>query len=653
MSCHRLRGVSVVLALSLSSVSAFADDASVIPIADFARHSQLGIPSMSPDGQYLAVSVHDKSDAEGGSKYEIGVFHLPEMKPVSRIDMEPQVVPVEIVWTSNTRLLVVPAKETGTLEVPQLTGDLVAADYDGKNQQSMFGWRAQSRHGIPPYPGVVSGLPSRRNGHFYWTISGEGIGGVAKKGETEVFDVDAETGAAKLRGDINVSDMEFVFHDGSPILAYGVDGANKPILFRHRTSDPRFWDKIPISASHMKPLRTNVDDAVLYWSYSADGGANVLASTDLENFSEPKVIARDDFGSVDDIQWTPAPHKPFAAVVNVGRPRTIYVDDDNWATVHKALSQQYPDYQIDFAGMSEDGSRILVYGVSDRDPGFFALFNLDPVSLTPLFRVEPWIHPAKMAKREPIRFKASDGVVLDGYLTRPANRTNLGMVLLPHGGPLYVRDEWSYDEDAQFLASRGYAVLQVNYRGSSGRGSNFAFAGYKKFNTGIQQDLLDGVTWAIDKGYADKNRICVYGASFGGYSALWDPILAPGMFKCAVDFAGISDYAIEFDDSDTQQTERGRNYFEQAVGTDKNTIKAVSPIYHLDQFNVPVLIVHGEKDPRVPLKNATELRDALDKAGKPYEYLVKPKELHGFYSEANNEDFLQHMQTFLAKYIGS
>jgi dipeptidyl aminopeptidase/acylaminoacyl peptidase len=161
------------------------------------------------------------------------------------------------------------------------------------------------------------------------------------------------------------------------------------------------------------------------------------------------------------------------------------------------------------------------------------------------------------------------------------------------------------------------------------------------------------VRWAVAQGYADKDRVCVFGGSFGGYSALMAPIRAPGMFKCAVDFAGISDYAIEFDKSDTQRTERGRNYFDQAVGTGDATVKAVSPIYHLDQFTVPVLIVHGEKDPRVPLKNATELRDALDKQGKPYEWLVKPKELHGFYSEADNTEFLERLQAFLGKYIGS
>jgi dipeptidyl aminopeptidase/acylaminoacyl peptidase len=196
-------------------------------------------------------------------------------------------------------------------------------------------------------------------------------------------------------------------------------------------------------------------------------------------------------------------------------------------------------------------------------------------------------------------------------------------------------------------------VLQVNYRGSSGRGYTFMKAGYKQFGTGIQQDLIDGVKWAIAQGYADKNHVCVFGASFGGYSALMAPIRAPEMFKCAVDFAGISDYRILRDDEELEYADNLNHFvFAQQIGEDDATLKAISPLYHLDAFNVPVLIVHGEKDPRVPVKNAEVLRDALQKSGKPYEWLVKPKELHGFYSEDNNTELLEHLQAFLDKYIG-
>lgn len=647
MKMHSMQVLMVVLSLGAVSLPIRADTTQPIPPTDFARRSPYGTPGMSPNGEYLALSVHGAAESD---KYEIGVFHLPDMKPVSRLDMPDQTVPLKIIWTSNTRLIVIPAKQVGWLDEPLRTGDLIAADYDGSHQQSMYGWRARHAHGLPWAPGFFSGLPPKANGHFYWTVTTNNSD-KASEGRSEIFDVDAETGSAVSMGSINDDGMQFVVYDGVARIAYGVDDQNKPLLFE-RDSKDQPWRKLTLSARTAIPLRISADGNQVYWRYSVDGGPDTLAVSNF-NFSGLKILASDSFGSVEEVFWTPYPQKPFAVMIDTGHPHAIYVDDDDTATIHKALSQQFPDLLVRFAAVSEDGTRVLVKADSDKDPGLYALFTLNPVTFTPLFKEAPWIDPARMATRLPIRFTASSGQTLDGYLTLPAQGSKLPLVLLPHGGPIGIRDGWDYDAWAQFLASRGYAVLQVNYRGSAGRGNNFLMSGYKQFGTGIQQDLLDGVHWAIEQGYADKDKVCIFGGSFGGYSALMAPIRAPGTFKCAVDFAGISDYNIELDKSDTQRTERGRSYLTQAVGADNATIEAISPIYHLDQFNVPVLIVHGEKDPRVPLKNATELRAALDKAGKPYEWLVKPKELHGFYSDADNIDFLQHLQDFLAKYLGT
>lgn len=640
----------VVVGFIAAPLSARAETGAAIPAASFAKHSPFGIPSMSPNGEYLAVSVHVTTDATDTGKYEVGVFHLPDMKPVSRMDMAAQTVPAQIAWISDTRLIVIPANQLGWLDAPQPTGEFFTVNYDGSDQRSMDKLlRTVHANGLQVGPGIFSGLPPKPNGHFYWTMYSNSSDKFSE-GRSQIYDVDGESGDAVSIGDINQFGMQFFAHDDIARIAYGMDDQNKPLLFARDDKD-RPWHKVTVSAHSIIPLQISDDGTQVYWKYSADGGPYALAVSNLD-LTGLKILASDNFGSVSEVLWTPYPHKPFAAIVNTGHPRTIYVDDSNSATIHKALSQQFPDLLIRFAATNEDGSRILVYGASDRDPGTYSLFTLNPVTYTPLFRKATWINPAEMSPREPIRFTSSDGQPLDGYLTMPPRGSKLPLVLLPHGGPIGVRDNWDYDAMAQFLASRGYAVLQVNYRGSNGRGPDFESAGYKQFGSGIQQDLLDGVRWAIAQGYADKDRVCVFGMSFGGYSALMAPIRSPGTFKCAIDFAGISDYAIELNKSDTQETVFGRNYLYNAVGRDDASIKAVSPIDHIDQFNVPVLIVHGEKDPRVPIKNATELRDALDKAGKPYEWLVKPKELHGFYSEANNTQFLEHMQAFLAKYIG-
>ncbi|MFC5526650.1 alpha/beta hydrolase family protein [Rhodanobacter ginsengisoli] len=648
----------LAIAFMLVSLPAFAAPSALLPVQDFARHGELSNPSLSPDGQLLAVAVRS-TDADGNSHYQLAVLHLPDLKPLSRLDMARRNVPGQVVWVSNTRLVVALAYESAWLDVPQMTGDLVALDYDGSHKTTLYSLaeRGKSIHSqdMPKGSASIAGIPETRNGHIYVNLRPFPSGSYTMYDahSSMVYDVDTSNGSAQLMGKIDKGDMSFVMHAGIARFAYGSPDAGATINTYARDGKDQPWHLLPASVTGkaLIPQQISADGSTMWSIYSADGGPEMLVSSKLDGGGR-KVLASDNFSAIGDILWAPHHGAPYAASPAVGRPRFLYLDDSPLARVHKALSDKFPDEVIDFAGRSDDGMVLLIHAYSDRDPGTFALFDRHNMNLRPLFQVEPWIKPAQMAARQPIRFKASDGVELDGYLTVPGDGTKAHpMVLLPHGGPIGVADGWAYDTDAQFLASRGYAVLQVNYRGSSGRGMNFMRAGYRQFGDRIQHDLIDGVHWAIEQGHADRNRICVYGGSFGGYSALMTPIVAPGLFKCAIDYAGVSDWSIGMDYSDTSHFSAGKTYFADAIG-DKAAARAISPLYQLDRFNVPVLIAHGEADPRVPFRNATELRSALDKAGKPYVWLSKPKEGHGFYSEKDRTDLLQHMQDFLGKYIG-
>ncbi|EQD71180.1 prolyl oligopeptidase family protein, partial [mine drainage metagenome] len=288
----------------------------------------------------------------------------------------------------------------------------------------------------------------------------------------------------------------------------------------------------------------------VYARYSADGGPNELIRCAFDG-GDKQVLASSNFGSVNRILWSPRDHRvpigvTFTATFKGGVPAVDYLSNDRWAQIHQALMQAFPGEYIGFGGMSEHGSTILVHAYSNSDPGEYALFDSKTMHVQPLMQVMPWFKPGQLAAREPIRFKNSQGMKLDGFISFPVGvpHKNLPLVLLPHGGPIGIRDRWAYLDDAEqlagFLANRGYAVLQVNYRGSGGRGQNFARLGWRQFATGIQSDLVDGVKWAIAKGYVDPNRICVFGASFGGYSSLMQPIVAPKLYKCAIDYAGVS-----------------------------------------------------------------------------------------------------------------
>lgn len=628
----------LTIALLCAPLAARSAPAAMLPALDFARHPTLSHPSISPDGTLLAVSVLNNDKGEN-SHYQLAVLHLPDLKVLSRLDLPRRNVPGQVVWVSNTRLVMALAYESIWLKVPQLTGDAVAMDYDGRHQEWMdIGWN-----------GIV-GTPNPRNGHFYITHYDNGA-----RPDSEILDMDSsrEYGHWKVIGKIDKANMDFLVHDGVARYAYGSPGPDSDKIVTYtRDSNDQTWRQLPDSITHgnLTPLAIGADGHELWSLYSANGDPSVLVVSKPDG-SDRKVLAGSNFSEIGRIEWAPHDGAPYAVTMATGRPHFTYLDDSALARVQKALSEKFPDHVIDVSGYSDDGMELLIYAYSDRDPGTFALFDRRSMHLRPLFQLQPWIKSAQMAERRPIRFKAGDGVALDGYLTIPADgaRTH-PLVLLPHGGPIGIADDWGYDADAQFLANRGYLVLQVNYRGSSGRGDAFMRSGYKHFGDRIQQDLIDGVQWTIDQGYADPKRICVYGGSFGGYSALMEPILAPHLFKCAIDYAGVSDWTIVMK-HDTRDSKAASVFFADAIG-DKDAARAISPLYQLDKFNVPVLIAHGKDDERVPYRNATALRRALDRAGKPYVWLSKAREGHGFYSEKDRTELLQQMQDFLGKYLG-
>ncbi|HET8539390.1 MAG TPA: alpha/beta fold hydrolase [Anaeromyxobacter sp.] len=225
----------------------------------------------------------------------------------------------------------------------------------------------------------------------------------------------------------------------------------------------------------------------------------------------------------------------------------------------------------------------------------------------------------------------------------------LAMVVLPHGGPHFVRDRWSFDPEVQLLASAGYAVLRVNYRGSHGYGDAYEEAGYGRWGDRVVQDVVDATRWAVRKGFADPDRICAYGASFGAYASLQAAILAPDLFRCAVGFAGVYDLTRMSWTGDIPWTHHGRGYVRRAIGTDEAALKAASPVYNANKLRARVLLVHGEEDQRAPLAHAERMRKALVEAGRPPGWLVEPREGHGFYDETARERMWTRVLAFLAE----
>lgn len=618
-----------------------------VPVPAFAKFNSMYSPQLSPDGNYLAISAELD---EGG--HAIRIVRIADMKQTAMLLLRQYEVPSRVRWVSETRLIVAKARKMGRREEPTPTGEIIAADFDGKNQVYIYGYGKNPRlRGLSPGFGDIAGVPEQPNGHFYMRRLSRSTN------RSQLYDVDTENGTARLFADVPAPYLSFVMdHQGRPRYAHGSNDQGDYLLFAADAQNQ--WQQL--SSEQMGgtflPLAFTADDQQVIASFTATGEPAMLVQADVDGRNR-KVLARDEFASFVDLEWTSRPLRPFAVTTGGGKPRQIYLEPDSAdAKMHQSLSNGFPGQIATYINHTTNGEKSLVYVYSDRDAGSWYLLDRANRKVSLVLVGREGLIAGQMGERRPIRFKSREGVELSGFITLPAGvtgRQKLPMVLLPHGGPHGVSDEWAFDTDAQFLASRGYLVLQVNFRGSGGRGMDFVESGYKQWGTGIQDDLVDGVHWAIDQGYADPARICAYGASFGAYSAMMVAARAPELFKCVAGASGLYDLQMMWTKGDVESSRSGRNYLARAIGDDAATLRVNSPVGVAARIRVPVLLVHGEGDERTPFAQAKAMKAALEANGRPPEWMAVPKEGHGFYKESNNIAFYQRLEAFLDQHIGA
>lgn len=618
----------------------------LVPVEAFAHAGEFSMPRLSPDGRHLALVAE-----LGNSSYALNVLRLADSVQTSQLLLRRREVPIQVAWVGNERLVVGIGRLYGSIENPTPTGEIYATDYDGKNQTYVYGPERGTRTaGLNRGYGAIAGLPERPNGHFYlrtYTSSNK---------RSTIYAVDSRKATHREIASIKAPDMSFVFrHDGTPAYAFGVDEDDNYLLYR--SLDGEKWQSMSEVevGGKLVPAGMAADDSKVYAYFSQNGGPAALVLADLAG-TERTLLAQADLANVGGLlYWYAPPSRPFGAFVGAGIPSVVYFDhNDPAAQLHAALSKELPRRRVRFLDQTQDGKQVLLQTGGDRDPGAWYLYNADARSLTRLLSAREGIDPQHMGERRPFQFDTSDGMTLTGFITLPAGvaePSRLPTVLLPHGGPHAAGDDWAFDTDAQFLASRGYLVLQINYRGSRGRGRNFEEAGYLNWGTRIQDDLIEGVRWAIDQGYADPHRICAYGASFGAYSAMMVAAKAPDLLRCAVGYAGLYDLAMMYTKGDIRENRSGRNYLTRVIGRDRAELVANSPTARAAAIKIPVLLIHGEADERTPLAQAQAMRAALEKAGNAPDWMAVPDEGHGFLDENNNIAMFHRVEDFLAKHL--
>ena len=326
--------------------------------------------------------------------------------------------------------------------------------------------------------------------------------------------------------------------------------------------------------------------------------------------------------------------------------------DQNYANIRQGIEAAFPGETVSISA-NDDFNKFIINTSSDRHIRTTYLY--DPkVGIQLIDKYAPWLEEYEFGKMEPFSFSARDGLKLHGYITLPPNYkkgTKIPFILHPHGGP-HAADSFGFRREVQLYATRGYGVVQVNFRGSVGYGIDHMNAAKKQWSLDMHTDLLDGLFWANDQGYVDMDNVCISGASYGGYSAMVGITKNPDLFKCAINYVGVVNLVSIMGDKQWMFADMGRPAWNKGMGhqdDDRALLERASPINYLDNIKGDLFVIHGRRDRNVSYKQVLELKNALDDKGIPYEYMIRGDEAHGFYAETNNLELYVEMEKFLKR----
>jgi dipeptidyl aminopeptidase/acylaminoacyl peptidase len=334
------------------------------------------------------------------------------------------------------------------------------------------------------------------------------------------------------------------------------------------------------------------------------------------------------------------------------RPRVHWLDPD-MARLQQTIDRALPNRTNLVLGSSHDSNRVMIWSGGADDPGTYYIFDRARRRMEAFAAPYSQLSGRAFAEVRPVRYASRDGLQIPAYLTLPRGKAerSLPLIVMPHGGP-FVRDNWTFNSEVQFLASRGYAVLQPNFRGSTGYGREFVERGFGQWGTGMVDDMEDGVLWLVALGIVDPERVCIMGASYGGYAALWAPIRSPNRYRCAISFAGVADVRamLRYDARVAAAPRYSRRWRRMVEGEERTDLAAISPTQQAARLRIPLLLAHGEEDRNVPVSQSRDLLRALTRAGANVESVFYPKAGHGFSRPEDSIDYLRRVEAFLRRH---
>ncbi|MBX7153481.1 MAG: S9 family peptidase [Candidatus Kapaibacterium sp.] len=602
--------------------------ASLIPVEDFFRNPEKTQFSISEDGKHIAwLAPHE-------SRLNVFVENM-ETKEITRATGETSRDISGFLWGTTSRILYI--RDNG--------GDenflLYAANIDGSDAIC-----------LTPFENVVVRIVD-----VLHEIENEILIAMNKR-NPQVFDV--------YRLNILTGDLTMVAENPGNILGWltdhagvvriglGSDGVNRTLLYRNNESEPFRELYTANFRETLSPISFTFDNKKLYVASNRGRNTTAIYLFNPETVMEEELIYANDQFDCESARLS-RKRKTLVSVSFQGLKRERIIFDEYWKNIYTRLTELLPNTEVSVIDHNEDETKLIVVTYSDRNSGTYYYYDTTTDALTLLSESRPWLNENDMAEMQCVQYTTRDGLTVHGYLSLPVGvePKNLPVIMFPHGGP-WVRDNWGFDGRVQFLCNRGYAVLKMNYRGSTGYGRAFWEASFKQWGGTMQNDITDAVHWLVNTGVADPKRVAILGGSYGGYAVLAGLAFTPDVYCCGVDIVGVSNL-FTFRETIPEYWKPLNDMSDEMIGSvteDAELLRAVSPVFHVDNIKVPLLVFQGAKDPRVNINESNQIVEALRNKGIDVEYIVKEDEGHGFHNEENKVEMYSIIESFLKKHLG-
>jgi len=620
--------IFVIIIGVLITLNSYSQEVEKIPLRDFFKNPEKTYYQISPNGEYLSYLAPYENRLniyvqKIGSKDAVRVTNVTDRDLGGYY------------WANNDMLLF--GKDKDGDENHHIYG----VDKEGKNLEE-----------LTPFEGVKVRLIDPLE-----EIDEEVLISMNKRNK-EIFDVyrlNIETGDLKMVAENpgNVTDW-ITDHDGNIRIARTTDGTNTSLLYRETENDPFETVLTTSFREALYPLFFTFDNKYIYAASNLGRDKSAIVKYDIANGKELEVIYEHPEVDVYGLHYSKKGKKLTSITYTTWKRQREFIDKDVEDLFKRFENELGTDLEIVITSINKNEDKFLVRTYSDRSLGTYYFYDLGADKLTKLTDVSPWLNEDDLVEMKPVSYKSRDGLIINGYLTLPKGKDpkNLPVIINPHGGP-WARDSWGFNPEVQFLANRGFAVLQMNFRGSTGYGRAFWEASFKQWGRKMQDDITDGVNWLIEEGIADPNRIGIYGGSYGGYATLAGLTYTPDLYTCGVDYVGVSNLFTFFDAFPPYWKPHLEKWYEMVGDPEKDSLLfvEVSPVFHVDKIKTPLFVAQGKNDPRVNIEESNQIVEALKKKGIDVPYMVKENEGHGFRNEENRFDFYEEMEKFLVKHL--